>query len=90
MISQEVIKRCVVHEKKRGRSLCAKTEAEIEKGESVLIRMSNEMEDKPLPRASRCHNVMCIGGRNVGEEEKRVRTKGTSATSSWAAHLIIK
>jgi hypothetical protein len=36
----------------------------------VLIHMSNEMEEKPLPRASGCRNVTCIGGKNVGEEEK--------------------
>ena len=45
----------------------------LKKENTVLIRMSNEMEEKPLPRASGCHNVTCIGGRNVGEEEKRVR-----------------
>ncbi len=59
----------------------------------MLIRMSNEMEEKPLPRASGCHNITCIGGKNIGEEEGQGELsphKGSSATSSWAAHLIIK
>jgi len=45
-------------------------ETEFEKENAVLIRMSNEIKEKPLPRASGCRNVTCIGGKNVGEKEK--------------------
>jgi hypothetical protein len=39
----------------------------------MLICMSNEMEEKPLPRASGCRNETCIEGKNVGEEEKDIK-----------------
>lgn len=52
--------------------------------------MSNEIEEKPLPRASGCRNKTYIEGKSVGEEEKDSKKssphKDTSATSSWAAH----
>jgi hypothetical protein len=71
-----------------------KIEAEFEKENAVLIYMSNEIEEKPLPRASRCRNVTCIGGKECRGGKRKVKElsphKDTSATSSWAAHLIIK
>jgi len=58
MITQEVTKICVVHGKKRGRSLVYEPR-QLDRENPVLVRMSNEIEKKPLPRASGCRNVTC-------------------------------
>jgi hypothetical protein len=51
----------------------------------VLIHMSNEIEEKPLPRASGCRNVTCMG-----EEcrEKR-RVKKIESAQGHISHVIV-
>jgi len=67
MITQEVIKRCEVHGKKRSMKIVYKLR-QFAKENAVLIRMSNEIEEKPLPGVSGCRNVTCSGGKIVGEK----------------------
>jgi hypothetical protein len=61
------------------RNTSFKLRQDFKKENAVLIRMGDEIEENPLPRASGCRNVTCIGGKNVGEEENgeknRVRAR---------------
>jgi hypothetical protein len=54
----------------------------------VLIRMSNETEEKTLPRTSGCRNVTCIGdgGEECREEEKGKRIESAQGHIS---HVIV-
>ena len=52
----------------------------------MLIRMSNEIEEKPLPRASGCRNVTCIGGKNVGGKGN---VKRIESAQGHISHVIV-
>jgi hypothetical protein len=53
----------------------------------MLMCMSNEMEEKPLPRASGCRNGTYIGGKNVGEKEKD--SKKIESAQGHISHVIV-